>query len=96
MRKANVSRTRVHTKLKFVVPPEEIERHQTSWYTIINWKHFYYRYYGRYRGEKSHRKMRNRQERAKLRTSLARMRYLPEEFDNFTPPDHYDTLYDLD
>ena len=90
-----MSRTRVHTKLLFVVPPEEIEKRQQSYYTIMNWRHFYDNYYGRYRGEKAHRKMRNRQERAKLRTSLSRMRYLPEEFDNYTPPIHYDTLYDL-
>ena len=90
-----MSRTHVHTKLHFVVPPEDIEYHQRSFFTIMNWKHFYNKFYGRYRGEKSYRKMRNRQERAKLRTSLSRMRYLPEEFDNYTPPIHYDTLYDL-
>ena len=90
-----MSRTRVHTKLRFVVPPEDVEYHQRSFFTIKNWKHFYNKFYGRYRGEKPYRKMRNRQERAKLRTSLSRMRYLPEEFDNYTPPIHYDTLYDL-
>lgn len=90
-----MSRTRVHTKLRFVVPPEDVEYHQRSFFTIKNWKHFYNKFYGRYRGEKPYRKMRNRQERAKLRDSLKRMRYLPEEFDNYTPPIHYDTLYDL-
>lgn len=91
-----MSRTRVHTKLRFVVPPEDIEKHQRSWYTIMNWKHFYNKFYGRYRGEKPYRKMRNRQERAKLRTDLRKLRLDPEEFDGYVPPAHYDTLYDLD
>lgn len=91
-----MSRTHVHTKLHFVVPPEDIEYHQRSFFTIMNWKHFYNKFYGRYRGEKSYRKMRNRQERAQLRTALQAMRYAPEQFDDYVPPAHYDTLYDLD
>lgn len=91
-----MSRTRVHTKLHFVVPPEEIERHHTSFYTIMNWKHFYNKFYGRYRGEKPYRKMRNRQERAQLRTDVRNMRLDPELFEDYIPPAHYDTLYDLD
>lgn len=91
-----MSRTRVHTKLRFVVPPEDIEYHQRSFFTIKNWKHFYNKFYGRYRGEKPYRKMRNRQERAKLRTDLRKLRLDPEEFDGYIPPAHYDTLYDLD
>lgn len=91
-----MSRTHVHTKLRFVVPPEDVERYQTSFYTIMNWKHFYNKFYGRYSGEKVLRKTRNRQERAQLRTDLKKMQLDPEEFDNYTPPAHHDTLYDLD
>lgn len=91
-----MSRTRVYTKLHFVVEPEQIEYHHQSFFTIKNWKHFYNKFYGRYRGEKPYRKMRNRQERAKLRTDLRNLRLDPEEFDGYVPPAHYDTLYDLD
>lgn len=91
-----MSRTKVHTKLRFVVPPEDIERHRRSWFTIKNWQHFYNKFYGRYSGEKVLRKTRNRQERAQLRTDLKRMQLDPEEFDNYTPPAHHDTLWDLE
>ena len=75
-----MSRTRVHTKLRFVVPPEDIEYHQRSFFTIMNWKHFYNKFYGRYCGEKPYRNM----------------RLNPYLFDDYIPPAHYDTLYDLD
>ena len=91
-----MSRTRVHTKLEFIIPPEDIEQHQTSWFTIKRWMHTYNKFYGRYSGEKVLRKTRNRQERAQLRTDLKRMQLDPEEFDNYTPPAHHDTLWDLE
>lgn len=91
-----MSRTHVHTKLRFVVPPEDVERYQTSFYTIMNWKHFYNKFYGRYRGEKPYRKMCNRQERAQLRTDVRNMRLDPESFEDYIPPRRHDTLWDLD
>ena len=91
-----MSRTHVHTKLRFVVPPENVEYYWKHHYTIVNWKYFYNKFYGRYSGEKPYRKMRNRQERAQLRTDVRNLRLDPELFEDYIPPRRHDTLWDLD
>lgn len=93
--KDKMSRTHKHTKLKFVVPQEEIDQH-SSYYTIMNWRYFYNKFYPRYKEEKVFRKLRNRQVRATLRTMMARMCYFPDEFDSYIHPLPQQTLSDLD